>query len=527
MSSSTTTNNEKKNEHQASLPNGVGQPPRKKVRSTADLENPMLHNFKRVWVEGPFPEDSLSTAGSLFGVGRSWFVRESYVRLFDDIFKDTACRVQIVNGTAGIGKSSFLMYVLARMRSREKSVLLYYHRNASDLADIAFFPADGSEPEKMTRGDKDYSETFDKWYAIIDQEKSIFLVDGIVSFSNDDYPNVKYVAAKSPSCDIGWMAKSQNREDRWLQVWEKAEMLSYATQAGIPNAEEVIQENMLHLGGVSRYAFTPGAAEKAANVAVAGAGAKELFKLVTTGLTAKFENQKIVDRLVHRHPPEGGIGVLGASFTFASEYVSKMVAMALALENQIETKFLLDKFKTVGPAGGMRGVLFEAYAARKIAEGGEFQVKQLGTGTEGTLQLQKTSILQKNTKRLFKTTYPPSEIKDRLVWPSPDFNMPAIDMFMLYQTTVIAHQMTVSKAHTLDIGGATAFLRYFDSVCAELFPSNVKQTQYNVYFVVPADIYDQFSKSIQSITGPNGTLIESQEATDISARISQWVMKVE
>ena len=95
---------------------------------------------------------------------------------------------------------------------------------------------------------------------------------------------------------------------------------------------------------------------------------------------------------------------------------------------------------------------------------------------------------------------------------------------MLYQTTVIAHHMTVSKAHTLDIGGARAFLRYFDSVCAELFPSNVKQTQYNLYFVVPADIYDQFSKSI---TGPNGTLIESQEATDISARISQWVMKVE
>eukprot|EP00978_Attheya_sp_CCMP212_P039405 scaffold204505_cov44-Attheya_sp.AAC.1 len=162
MSSSTTTNNEKRNEHQASLPNGAGQPPRKKVRSTADLENPMLHNFKRVWVEGPFPEDSLSTTGSLFGVGRSWFVRESYVRLFDDIFKDTEHRVQIVNGTAGIGKSSFLMYVLARMQSREKSVLLYYHRDANELAEIVFFPADGSEPEQMTRGDNHYSKTFAK-----------------------------------------------------------------------------------------------------------------------------------------------------------------------------------------------------------------------------------------------------------------------------------------------------------------------------------------------------------------------------
>lgn len=117
------------------------------------------------------------------------------------------------------------------------------------------------------------------------------MVDGKVSFSNEDHPNVKFIAAKTPSCDIGWMDKSQNRRDCWLQVWDKREILSYATQAGIPNAETLIQENMLHLGGISRYAFTPGAAEAAANVAIAEAGARELFKLVTMGLTAKFENQ--------------------------------------------------------------------------------------------------------------------------------------------------------------------------------------------------------------------------------------------
>jgi hypothetical protein len=227
-------------------------------------------------------------------------------------------------------------------------------------------------------------KTFDRWYQEIHAQTSIFLVDGIVSFANSDYPNVKYVAAKSPSCDIGWMKKSQNREDRWLKVWDKAELLSYATKVNIPDAQTVIEENMLYLGGVSRYAFEPGAAEEAVNAAVAVAGATEIFKLVITGLTSKFENQAIVDRLIHRHPPPSGIGVLGASFTFATEYVSKKVAMALALETQIETRLLLNKFKTVAQASGMRGVLFEAYAARKTADGGVFQVKQLGTGAEGT-----------------------------------------------------------------------------------------------------------------------------------------------
>ena len=525
--SSTETNKE----HQASMADGVGQPPRKKVRSTVGLEYPTLRNFKRLWVEGPeLPdEESLRTAGSLFGVERGWFVRESYIRLLDDILNDTTCNVQIINGTAGIGKSAFLLYVLARMRTSatKKSVLLHYHRKINEVAVAVFFPADSSEPEQISQTHPDYLETFEKWYSKIDEEGSFFLVDGIVSFANSDYPNVKYVAAKSPSCDIGWMEMSQNRRDRWLQVWAKTEMLLYANKAGISNAETVIQENMLHLGGVSRYAFSPGAAEAAAKVAVAGAGAIELFKLVTTGLTAKFENQKIVDRLIHRHPPLGGSGVLGASFTFATEYVAKKVAMALALENQIETKLLLDKFEAVGPAGGMRGVLFEAYAARKIADGGVFHVKELGTGTEGTLELQKTTILQKDTKRLSTTTFPPSEIKGRLVWPNPDYNMPAIDMFMLHQATMIAHQMTVSTGHTLDIGGARAFLRYFDSVCDELFPSCATPTRYRLYFAVPSDIYDQFSNSIQSITGPNGTVLKTQDATTISARVFQWVMKVE
>jgi len=61
--------------------------------------------------------------------------------------------------------------------------------------------------------------------------------------------------------------------------------------------------------------------------------------------------------------------------------------MSLALESRIRTKLLLDMFKTVGAAGGMRGVLFEAYAARNLAEGGGFGVKELGTGTEDTLTL--------------------------------------------------------------------------------------------------------------------------------------------
>ena len=90
--------------------------------------------------------------------------------------------------------------------------------------------------------------------------------------------------------------------------------------------------------------------------------------------------------------------------------------MALAFKNQNKTKLLFGKFKAVGPAGGMHGcILFKAYTALKIMDGGLFHIKELGTGTEGTLELQKTTIHQLDTKRLSRTIFPPSEIRGQIV----------------------------------------------------------------------------------------------------------------
>jgi hypothetical protein len=141
--------------------------------------------------------------------------------------------------------------------------------------------------------------------------------------------------------------------------------------------------------------------------------------------------------------------------------------MALAIEQQVQTQDLLRLFKFAS-AAGMRGILFEAYAASTLAAGGSFPVKSLDKkATEDTLQLANTPILQKNTKELNMVKHPLKVIEGKLVWPKiPDFHLPAIDMFTLHgTTTLIAFQMTVAKSHNLDSGGCKAFLTYFDAVC--------------------------------------------------------------
>jgi hypothetical protein len=503
------------------------QPPPKKLRATVDLDAPGIANYEDVWTAPGISEKSLTTAESLFGDDRQWFVRPSYVKLYDDIMADKKRKhTQIVNGTAGIGKSSFLLYALARCRCAGKSVLLHYHRTDKETAIAVFFPANG-KPLLMNTSSPSYLETFRKSYKQIGIEESLFLVDGIVSFTKDDFQGVTYVTAKSPSCSIGFMEKDQNRCDRWLEFWTPSELLAYATIVGIPNAAEIIKDNWRHLGGVSRYAFTVNAAQEAVMNAISIVGATSLLNVVMTGLMGKYEQQKVVDRLIHRHAPEGKIGVYGSTFTFASEFVATRVAMALCLETKIKTDKLLRCFEGVGAAGGMRGVLFEAYAARRLAAGGKFPIKEVGSKNETILELPTTTILQKHTKTLSQTHYPVQDIVDKVVWPNPSYNMPAIDAFMLLLQVCIAFQMTVACSHGLDLPGTKAFLRYFDSVHRELDPKQNAPQQYNLYFVVPTDTYEKFSATTQPITGPHGVQLNTIEATTIGGRVKQWIMKID
>ena len=108
-----------------------------KLRSTADPDAPGVANYEDVW-------KNLKTAESLFGGERQWFVRPSYIKRFDDIIADKERKyTQIVNGTAGVGKSSFSLYALARCRCAGKSSLLHYHRTDNETVIAVFSPVMG------------------------------------------------------------------------------------------------------------------------------------------------------------------------------------------------------------------------------------------------------------------------------------------------------------------------------------------------------------------------------------------------
>jgi hypothetical protein len=405
--------------------------------------------------------------------------------------------------------------------------MLYFQPQIGVEAITVFFPRKDGEPTVMQGAEPGSYGKFMQWYKQVGDDRSLFLVDGNVTFNEDAIQNVTFVVAKSPSGTLGWMDKAKGLVQHWLSLWRQDELVQYGRLAQIQGIERIVQDNMFYIGGIARYALKKDAALPAIDYALQSTNGRALLKLVTTGVQGNDDNRRIVDRLLHYFDPTT-VGPGLKPFAFASEYVASRVAQVLSLESAFSTTQLLQQFQGVGPAGSFRGVLFEAYAARKLSEGGSFTAKKIGSSAQAaveTINISETTIYQKPTKVLNKTHFPPADIKDKVVWPNPEFNLPAIDMLMFLTTleTCVGFQMTVSPDHTLSLKGIQAALKYFDSVCRVLTKTKPPST-YRFYFAVPPDIYDKFSNEIQAFVDKAGSVV-SDNGT--KARVEQWILKVE
>jgi hypothetical protein len=251
--------------------------------------------------------------------------------------------------------------------------------------------------------------------------------------------------------------------------------------------------------------------------------AKDIFRIVKHPSTMGKGDQAI-DRLLHHIPPPSLLGIPGRSFQFASEYVARKVALKLCLEPEITTLELLNAYKGIGDAASFRGtVYYEAYAARKLAAGGNFSMKRIDRGADDTeLVLTPTSIHQEDIIKLDRKQYPIEKIKGKTVWPNPSYNLPALDAFMVQAGICYGFQMTVGRSHRLDICGTKAVLQYFDSVCHS---KKECPLTYRIFFVVPTDIYDNFSKTEQPFT-EKGIKVDDSISAPVRARVEQWVLKI-
>lgn len=90
----------------------------------------------------------------------------------------------------------------------------------------------------------------------------------------------------------------------------------------------------------------------------------------------------------------------------------------------LETKYTTLELQA---AGGLHGtMLCLRQMPQENSPKEDLCIKEIASEDKGILQLLKTVIYQKDTKTLKKMHYLPEEVKDKFVWPNPEYNLPAI-----------------------------------------------------------------------------------------------------
>jgi hypothetical protein len=118
---------------------------------------------------------------------------------------------------------------------------LYYHPKAPQKPVVVFFPAKGQgAPQEISESEDGFYTSCIKWYARVGEDTSIFLVDGVVSFTPRNVDNVKYAVARSPTCSVIFMEKSKNRQERWMAVWGGSELIADGKLIGIADVEKLL-----------------------------------------------------------------------------------------------------------------------------------------------------------------------------------------------------------------------------------------------------------------------------------------------
>ncbi len=170
-------------------------------------------------------------------------------------------------------------------------------------------------------------------------------------------------------------------------------------------------------------------------------------------------------------------------------------------------------------ANRYRGAIFECFALRRLAQGGKFDIERLsGSLSTYPRQLDISTTCESvklDKQKLSECTPLNAAIGQRTVLACALAGTPTVDALLLNQTASALFQMTVSTTHPLIHMGIVQAVKYLDSVA--------KQDEYNLYFVVPPDVYDNFNK-VQKIEGSKGEELKSLWPE--ARRINQFKLKI-
>ena len=379
-----------------------------------------------------------------------------------------------IQGTPGVGKSCFGLYLLWCARRRGMDVVLLRAERPCFI-----LQADGrvhcfSHPLHLTVVDAIQNNV---------NPNMLLIVDGK---SPPLGTNVLTVLITSPRKQAYWDFNKQTGATlRYMPPLDASEIEACRAVCFPHLPAQQVSDSVGRWGGVPRYVL------QHAN------DASEQGLLRQAILTANVEhvirsegNLDIADDACHRlvhlcrdDAPDPPSRPQYSSYRagFASDYVRSQLLELFYNEQRSKLITFLESASDLGKLGGFRGLMWEHYAHRRLRAGGKFRVRRL---SKDAISSEDVWTLPPREQRDFSNWgQVVSVLQNQYVQPTQQ-NLAAIDSFVISPTMLF--QITVGRTHEIKRDG---IITAVNSVL-QIAESRVV----NIVFVLPPDVYATFSE---------------------------------
>jgi hypothetical protein len=359
---------------------------------------------------------------------KSLLIRECYTRIADLLIERDSSA--ILTGTAGIGKTCFLFYLLYRLIKLNKKVIFQFH------GDYIFYH--GNQDVRFIRKIQSLPREF--------YDGNIWcLFDGshmdATNLATFPVSRCKLFVATSPRRNLMNDFKKRATKIFFMPVWEKEEIAKIARF--YPESTDWESRYEL-LGGIPRYVcqHTDEPCEEIIEMAVSHCDIDKCFKGINRESDGS-DNATYAHRLIHMRSE---YPYTKCTMSYASDYVMDEIFSQKRKEARRKMQALLESCQKPYNKwiSSLLGRVFEDYVLEVFAKGGSFQVRKLlNPNNSATPPAEEPDVLIKASRPISVAGISRGQLPDVLHVPSST-NYPAIDAWI---PSCGVFQMTVSLDH--------------------------------------------------------------------------------
>lgn len=416
----------------------------------------------------------------------------------------------VVTGNPGVGKSSFLSFVLYCMAALNVHVV--YESTVDNTAWMFNFSKQDALVLKVNTKLAPVELAFEE---VLADRSTVFLFDTDANCTREPVRVTAFtIIAASPKKIHFKVFLDRSAPSRTLKlhmpVWSLSELLDCHTKTNIFSdiSTDEISSGFNCFGGIPRYVMSTGEDRQALMVRLRNELQQCQAKSVIESV-GNLDTTKDSHMLLHYELTDDTYRMV--TTTFASTWVFEQLAEKWEKDDNLVTEHFVRQTSGVSELGGARGYALERVAHRKLAGGGIFKVRRLHEDRTFSAE-QIVELKALDTIEFDKTKFDTIPQNSDAYFKSTSKTFPVVDSVSIRKSAgdVAGFQVTVSLSHRAKHKTLKQLLEHL----------SIRSTPFRLFFVVPEDKFAEFKFQPYLNYQGKGTVT----ATGVVRNVEQWVL---